>query len=91
MTFDEFKKMMSSKPAKIEAKTDGEDNIEILMDGRGFELFALSMAISHAIMKKLNINVDDYCTRLKDGCNYLNEPDEEIKKALDKLVRDLFK
>lgn len=99
MTFEEFEKMMSRKPAKITATCDEKDNTSIEIEGRGIELLALSLEISENVLSKLPLTADDYCEILKDGINMkktmsketIDKENEEIKKAVSKIFEDLFK
>lgn len=99
MTFEEFEKMVDTKPAHITAKSDEKDNTSIEMEGRGIELLALSLAISESMISKFPLTADDYCEMLKDGIimretmskETIDKENEEIKKAVSKILEDLFK
>lgn len=99
MTFEDFEKMMSRKPAKITATCDENGNARVECEGRGLELMALSMQIVEEILEFTHTDIDDYCEMLKDGINMnktmsketMTKENEEIKKAVSKILEDLFK
>ena len=84
MTFEEFDKMVGTKPAKIEAKADKKGNGTILLEGRGLELMGLSMQIAEDVMKKTNTDVDSYCEILKEAINGKNDDSKATEESKEK-------
>ncbi len=94
MNFEEFDKMVGTKPAKIEAKTDKKNNASVYLEGRGLELMALSMQIAEDVMKQTHTDVDSYCEMLKEGIKGKNDDskaDEESKEESKAITKEQFK
>ena len=72
--------------ANIGAKMHENGEIEIHLDGIGFDLLTLSLAISKVMVEKGFIDVDDFCDVLKAG----TPSDAEVKNAINKLIDDTF-
>ena len=72
--------------ANIGAKMHENGEIEIHLDGIGFDLLTLSLAISKAMVEKGFIDVEDFCDVLKAGA----PSKTEVSDAIQKLIDDTF-
>lgn len=83
MNFDDFEKSRIVKPAKINAKiinVAGDSEVEL--DGRLFDLIALSIQIAMDVIEKTDTDVDAYCRTLKEAINNRGDdlkPDEKTE------------
>ena len=86
MNHEEFKKVFfDSKPASIKATLNKEDDVSVILDGRGADLLSLSMCIAEDVVKNLPLSIDDYCNILKDG--YIANEGTDV---FGKMFEDLF-
>lgn len=74
--------------ANINAKMHENGEIEIHLDGIGFDLLTLSLAISKAMVEKGFIDVEDFCDILKIGVPDIQET--KTNDAINKLIDDTF-
>ena len=72
--------------AQILAKMHDSGDVEIHLEGIGFDLLSLSLAIARQMVVRGLIDVDDFCDVLKAG----TPSDAEVKNAINKLIDDTF-
>ena len=72
--------------AQIIAKMHDSGDVEMHLDGRGFDLLSLSLSIARQMIVRGLIDVDDFCDVLKAG----TPSDVEVKNAINKLIDDTF-
>lgn len=76
----------SKQSAQIIAKMHDSGDVEIHLDGRGFDLLSLSLSIARQMIVKGLIDVDDFCDVLRAG----TPSDDEIEKSIKKIINDAF-
>lgn len=97
MNYKFLKEMFKDKPAKITAESDDKGIMNIMFEGRGIELLALSIAISEQVIEKCPLTMDDYCEMLKGGAELRknrgkSKEQQDVERIIiDKMLRDIFK
>jgi hypothetical protein len=76
----------SKQSAQIFAKMHDSGDVEIHLDGRGFDLLSLSLSIARQMILRGLIDVDDFCDVLRAG----TPSDDEIEKSIKKIINDAF-
>ena len=76
----------NKKSAHILAKMHDSGDVEIHLEGRGFDLLSLSLSIARQMVVRGLIDVDDFCDVLKTG----TPSDAEVSNAIKKLIDDTF-
>ena len=72
--------------AQIIAKMHDSGDVEIHLEGRGFDLLSLSLSIARQMVVRGLIDVDDFCDVLKAG----TPSKTEVSDAINKLLKDTF-
>ena len=72
--------------AQILAKMYDSGDVEMHLDGRGYDLLSLSLSIARQMIVKGLIDIDDFCDVLRAGA----PSDDEIEKSIKKLIDDTF-
>lgn len=72
--------------AQIIAKMYDSGDVEMHLDGRGFDLLSLSLSIARQMIVRGLIDVDDFCDVLRAG----TPSDAEIEKSIKKIIDDTF-
>jgi hypothetical protein len=72
--------------AQIIAKMYDSGDVEMHLDGRGFDLLSLSLSIARQMIVRGLIDVDDFCDVLRAG----TPSDAEVENAIKKLIDDTF-
>lgn len=67
MDYKFYKEMFKDKPAKITVESDDKGIMNIMFEGRGIELLALSIAIVNGVIAKCPLTIGDYCEILKES------------------------
>ena len=76
----------NKQSAQIIAKQYDNGDVEIHLDGRGYDLLSLSLSIARQMIVKGLIDIDDFCDVLRAG----TPSDDEIEKSIKKLIDDTF-
>jgi len=88
-----FEELFKNAPAKITAESDDKGKITILLNGRGIDILALSLAISERVIEDIPLTFNDYCGMLKKA--FTEEKSKEQKDVenaiISKLLSDIFK
>lgn len=72
--------------AQIIAKMYDSGDVEMHLDGRGFDLLSLSLSIARQMIVRGLIDIDDFCDVLRAG----TPSDAEIEKSIKKIIDDTF-
>lgn len=72
--------------AQIIAKMHDSGDVEIHLEGRGFDLLSLSLSIARQMVVRGLIDIDDFCDVLKAG----TPSKTEVNDAINKLLKDTF-
>jgi len=72
--------------AQIIAKMHDSGEVEIHLEGSGFDILSLSLSIARQMVVNGFIDVNDYCDVLKAG----TPSDAEISDAIQKIIDDTF-
>ena len=72
--------------AQIIAKMYESGDVEMHLDGRGFDLLSLSLSIARQMIVRGLIDIDDFCDVLRAG----TPSDAEIEKSIKKIINDAF-
>lgn len=76
----------NKQSAQIIAKQYDNGDVEMHLDGRGYDLLSLSLSIARQMIVKGLIDIDDFCDVLRAGA----PSDDEIEKSIKKLTDDTF-
>ena len=79
-------KIEKKHSAQIIAKMHDSGDVEIHLEGRGFDILSLSLSIARQMVVRGLIDVNDYCDVLKAG----TPSDAEISDAIQKIIDDTF-
>lgn len=88
-----MKEMLKNKPAKIIAESDDKGQMSINFEGRGIELFVMSLEISRKIIETSYLSVDDYYEILKmiKHQDKSKEQEDVENVIINKMLGDIFK
>lgn len=79
-------KIEKKHSAQIIAKMYDSGEVEIHLEGNGFDILSLSLSIARQMVVRGLIDVNDYCDVLKAG----TPSDAEISDAIQKIIDDTF-
>ena len=82
----EMKMDENKHSAQIIAKMHDSGDVEIHLDGRGFDLLSLSLSIARQMIVRGLIDIDDFCDVLRAG----TPSDAEVEKSIKKIIDDTF-
>ena len=88
-----MKEMLENKPAKIIAESDDKGQMTINFEGRGIELFVMSLEISRKVIETSHLSVDDYFEILKmiKHQDKSKEQEDVENVIINKMLGDIFK
>ena len=91
-----LEELFKNKPAKITAESDDKGIMSIMLEGRGIELLALSVAISQKVLEGCPMTVSEYCGLLKyieleQNKDKSKEQKDVENVIIDKMLKDIFK
>jgi hypothetical protein len=90
MDFEEFKEMMKTQPASIDAKCDENCQMNLEMEGRNKEILALSLGIAETVCEKTDFPVDVFCKILKDKNELKTKMNKKKQNDMEKIINALL-
>ena len=88
-----MKEMLKNKPAKIIAESDDKGKMSISFEGRGIEIFVMSLEISRKVIETSHLSVDDYyeISKMIKHQDKSKEQEDVENVIINKMLGDIFK